>query len=287
MPDSTHDSRFKDNPSVVGDPRLRFYMGIPIQSPEGFNIGVLCAFDPEPHKPSKNERRIFREQASMAEEQLQQKSELFPTLGDTRSADDIVHDLQHQVRNNFQVVLSVLSLERTKTSNNTARSICRHLEKRVGVITTLYDCLEKKRDTISVNVKHYINDLLYQIFQTQNPPSSITPDFEVDQIYMELERAALFGLLVNELVVNSLQHAFTENNEGTLKVIVESTPTGSSNNEHRLIVEDDGRGLPGGFDWRKDGSMGIKLIRNIGESKLSGNITLKNQNGCKFQLDFS
>ncbi|MFB6346575.1 MAG: histidine kinase dimerization/phosphoacceptor domain -containing protein [bacterium] len=287
IPDARKDSRFKDNPNVTGYPHIRFYMAVPIRSPEVHNVGTLCAFDSSPRSPSDNDIKVLREFASMAEEQLQQSIDSFPELGEPRmKVTEIINEVQHQVRNNLQVILSLLGIKRNETNDEDLREFCWYMEDRVGTITTLYDCLDEADESVRVNMEQYVESLLQQIFQHHKPPQSIKLDYETDSFLMSLERAPLVGLLLHELVANALEHAFSVGKSGSVRVTFQRKQRESDGEHYWLSVSDTGQGLPDSFDWRTDGSLGMTLIRNITENKFDGTLEYATGEGTTVTVDF-
>lgn len=279
IPDARQDSRFRDNPAVNQFPNIRFYMSFPITSPDGYNLGTLCVFDSEPHSPSQEDRDILKDLAELTEEELTKSSEYLPGL-EPASVDytDVMGDIHHQVRNNMQTILSFLDVQSSHEDSN--KEILARAKHRTRTIALVYDCLTEVEGNIEVSMDTYLEELIHDVIQVENPSRSIDFQVDIDPVTISIEQAPVIGLLIHELVSNAVIHGFNRNEKGTIKVTFHKAEEHDA--EFRFIVEDSGRGFPSDFDWRSDGGAGMTLIRNITENKFGGTLNCSTDTGVRY-----
>jgi two-component sensor histidine kinase len=104
----------------------------------------------------------------------------------------------------------------------------------------------------------------------------------IEEIPISIDQASPIGLVINELISNSLKYAFPDDRTGEITVSMKKL-----NQELELIVMDDGVGIPDGYDWKKSKSLGLKLVRTLVENQLDGSIDLDNTSGTKFTIKFN
>ena len=112
--------------------------------------------------------------------------------------------------------------------------------------------------------------------------SQVELKIETDDIKFGIEQATPLGLLVNELVSNSVKHAFPDNRSGKITIKIKKT----DEDEIELVVGDNGIGLPEDFDWRNTDTLGFKLVTILAENQLDGKINLNRDNGTRFTIRF-
>jgi two-component sensor histidine kinase len=283
--DTLQDSRFRDHPLVKKFPSIRFYMSVPLESPDGHTIGSFCVFDPEPRSPSKEDRELLEDLAALAEDQLRKDPGEFPELTSiaAREFSEQVRELQHQVRNNMQIIMSLLRLQAGRAPTEESQAVCQATESRLQAMAVLYDALTAESGEVSVEMQTYIDLIVTHLLQSHRPPRSIDVDYEADPMRMDPERAAPVGLLVHELLSNALVHAFNGDQSGRVRLKFESHE-GDTDRDFSVTVTDNGQGLPDHFDWEDTDSLGMRLIRNISRGKLNGRVECKQEDGTRFDV---
>ncbi len=143
--------------------------------------------------------------------------------------------------------------------------------------------LYESRRLSEINIKKFVDDLLNQLFRSY-PVSDrrITQTVHIDEHPFPISVAMPVGLIINELLSNALEHAFGGRRDGTIKVSL----TMSDKGEGRLIVSDDGVGLPDGFDINAAGTLGMRLVRILVEDQLRGHLLVSSCEGTTFNIEF-
>jgi two-component sensor histidine kinase/putative methionine-R-sulfoxide reductase with GAF domain len=171
----------------------------------------------------------------------------------TAQHETLMRELQHRVKNNFQVILSFLALQRRHARDEDSRQRFATVMDRVHAIALAHDQLRISDPGGSVEFADYLRALCANI----NPyREGIAIEVEADASTVPLDRAVPAGLIVNELVTNSLKYAFDENG-GTIRVTFAASP---AIGEGCITVEDNGRGTPPAINGRRNGGLGLRLI---------------------------
>ncbi|MDF1660698.1 MAG: PAS domain S-box protein, partial [Planctomycetota bacterium] len=193
-----------------------------------------------------------------------------------------LREIHHRVKNNLQVVQSLLSLQSQGEEDprfiaflNTARS-------RVRAMSLIHEQLYQSTTVSRVNFSAYLHQLvpnLVQVYSLGRGKIDLTISGEMD---LSLDACVPCGLVVHELVSNSLKHAFPDEQDGKIEIIAKS----KGDDQFDLFVGDDGIGLPVGFDFRKTTTLGLQLVIGL-LSQMRGSITLQEGPGCRFLISFT
>lgn len=192
----------------------------------------------------------------------------------------MLNEIHHRVKNNLQVVQSLLKMSVRTLPEGDARSVTMATAQRVYAMAMIHERLYQTQDLAGVSVSTYLRDVfagvadLYPSLRGQ-----IKLELDSDDIFLGLDQGIPFGLMVNELLSNSLKHGFPEGRKGTVTVSIHRVQGAVS-----VAVQDDGVGLPEGFNASKCTSMGLKLAESLAR-QLGGKLTFTSCNGCRVQAD--
>jgi PAS domain S-box-containing protein len=182
--------------------------------------------------------------------------------------DVLLQEIHHRVKNNLQVVVSLLSIQASRLDRHDVIDILNETQNRVRAIAGIHETLYSSPDLASINFSEYMQQLIQGLFSFYNAKASnISLKVEADDIVLDITQAIPLGLIVNELVTNALKHAFPAGRNGTvratLRYLEEDLVPDRTLDEGSavLTVEDDGVGLPAGFDVQEQESMGTYLVR--------------------------
>ncbi len=199
---------------------------------------------------------------------LAQKNEqISKALGENKV---LLQEIHHRVKNNLQVISSLLSLQSRQLENPEAREAIQSGRNRVKSMALIHQKLYQDEDLVGVDVVEYIEKLtksLVESYSIQNTEVKIHTD--VDQIKLDVDTIIPIGLILNELISNALKYAFEEGKEGTIYVSLKK-----KDNDITLKVSDDGQGLPKTFSIENSKSLGYRLIRAFAE-KLKATLTIE------------
>ena len=148
----------------------------------------------------------------------------------------------------------------------------------------MHEMLYKSQDLSRISIKDYIQELATLILKSYGiSEERIVVVTEIDDQCFLLDTAIPLGLILNELMTNSLKHAFPDDADGTISITLGD---GSSGNT-MVRYSDDGVGVPDGFDFRNTSTLGLKLVHSIGEDQMLGVVAMENRKGVQFSIEFS
>jgi PAS domain S-box-containing protein len=207
--------------------------------------------------------------AQNAARELQEKEVLF-------------REIHHRVKNNLQVVQSLLKMEVRTLPPSEARAAIESMVLRVRSMAMVHERLCQMPGLASLSLAGYLRDIFEGAIASYSiQPGQIRFDLDAEDILLNLDRAIPFGLLANELISNSLKHGFPAGRKGTISVSIHRMAGAV-----RMVVQDNGIGLPMNFDAGSCKSMGLKLVESLAH-QLGGALLFTSQQGCHVQGDFT
>jgi PAS domain S-box-containing protein len=194
----------------------------------------------------------------------------------------LLKEIHHRVKNNMQVVFSLLNLQSEQLTDPVALKAFRESQNRVKSMALLHERLYQTENLSRIDFAAYLGSLLDYLFNSFGSDAAhIKRVIDAPGVSLDLEAAIPCGLIVNELVSNALKYAFTGRAHGQVALQVNSDAAG----QYHLRVRDDGVGLPKDFDFRKTKSLGLRLV-GILASQLHGTLEYRNCTGSEFHIAF-
>jgi PAS domain S-box-containing protein len=191
-------------------------------------------------------------------------------------------EVHHRVKNNLQVISSLLFLQSTYTTDPNTLAILNESRSRVKSIALIHEKLYRSPELVKLDFAEYVRDLVADLVRTYGlNQESLNVRTSVEDIALEVDTAIPCGLIINEIVSNALKYAFPTGSSG--EISVELTPI--TDDKFLLIVRDDGVGLPENFDWRNSNSLGLKLVNDL-TRQLDGTIEVDTSQGTTFRITF-
>ncbi len=198
-----------------------------------------------------------------------------------REKEVLLKEIHHRVKNNLQVITSLLSLQAGKLANAEMQAILKESQTRVKSMALVHEELYQSDDLSRVDFADYIRRLTTNLFHTyQTGPVAISLLVEVEEIFLAVDTAIPCGLIINELVSNALRHAFTGKNGGTVTIRLQRDGA-----VHVLTVADDGIGLPDSIDPGSTETLGLQLVSTL-TRQLGGVLVVTRTQGTKFEIQF-
>ena len=178
-----------------------------------------------------------------------------------REKEALLKEIHHRVKNNMQIVSSLLSMQSSKVRDEYDKELFIESQGRIRAMSAVHDQLYRSKDFASIPAAEYLSDLMTGLEASWSRPDRwIRISVHADDTELELERAVPMGLIVNELATNSFKYAFAPGDSGLISVSLHHLYDGTVT----LIVSDDGRGFPEGFDAKKSvGGMGYTIINAL------------------------
>jgi two-component sensor histidine kinase len=191
----------------------------------------------------------------------------------------LLKEIHHRVKNNMQVISSLLFLQMQYVSNESDRVLFAESQKRIQAMALVHEELYGARDLSSVDMREYVPRLVGRV--TGGSAVPVEARCRVDEVRLPVTSSIPCGLLLNELVMNAVKHAFKARHRGLLMVNLTR-----ENGNLLLCVEDDGPGLPQGFSMAESGTLGMTLVSSLA-AQLGGRVWAENRNpGARFCLGF-
>jgi len=181
----------------------------------------------------------------------------------------------------LMVISSLLSLQSKYIKDADYLAMFRESQTRAKSMAIIHEQLYQSKDLERINFGEYITTFATNLFQTYSADSSkIKLKFDVQNILLDVNTAVPLGLIVNELITNTIKHAFPDGKYGEINVEFHE-----KDKNYELVVKDDGIGFPEGLDYRNTDSMGLQLV-NMLSSQIGGDLTLDNTSGASFSINF-
>lgn len=194
----------------------------------------------------------------------------------------LLREIHHRVKNNIQVISSMLHLYSAYIKDEPYLEAFHDIQNRIKSMALIHEKLYQTKDMAQVDFNEYIKDLVNSLFRFYGINiNKIKPKIEVKGISLGLDAGIPCGLIINELVSNSLKHGFGQDMEGMIHIKMKP----ENKNAVALIVSDNGKGFPQDFDFKNTKTFGLQLVITLVE-QLGGNIELNNKGGTEFKITF-
>jgi len=200
-----------------------------------------------------------------------------------REKEVLLREIHHRVKNNLQVIHSLLRLQSQAVTDEKVLQLFRDSQARVRAIALLHETLYQSHEFSRINMREYISTLIGQLFQSYGAsPDAIRPTLKIAPVSLSIETAITCGLLISELVSNSLKHAFPEGRTGDVLIDFLS----DHSEKYTVVVGDNGVGLPANFDVGAVQSLGWQLIPMLVE-QLNGTYEVQRSEGTAVKITLS
>ena len=195
----------------------------------------------------------------------------------------LLREIHHRVKNNLQVISSLLNLQSGYIEDKKSLEIFRESQTRVRSMALIHEKLYQSKDLNKIEFSEYVKSLTRDLFTSYSiDQDRVKLIYDIDGIYFEIDTAILCGLIINELVSNSLKHAFPNGKSGQIFINLKE----NEKNSYELILKDDGIGFPDNVDFRNTDSLGLQLVTTLTD-QLGGNIELNKNGFTEFRIAFS
>lgn len=199
-----------------------------------------------------------------------------------KEKETLIKEIHHRVKNNLQIVYSLLRLQYRRVQDPKAAEILLDSQNRIKSIALIHEKLYRSENLSEITLAQYIPHIATSLFSTYRIDSEqITLHTEIADIPLDVDTAILCGLIINELVSNALKYAFREEQTGRISIEISLIDQRIT----QIILSDDGTGLPDSFNLAETTSIGLKLVKDIVE-QLEGTLTISNEQGTHFKITF-
>lgn len=205
-------------------------------------------------------------------------------LASLQEKDILLKEIHHRVKNNMQVISGLLELPATLGGGRERRKMFRESQNRIQAMSLVHEKLYSSKDFAKIDLAGYVKTMSRDMVQSYKiNPGQIDLVVQTDgDVDVDINKAIPCGLILNELISNSLKHAFPGNRHGELKVIINKT----KDIKIEIIVRDNGVGLPDDVDVVKPRSVGLHLVNGLVKNQLDGQIKFRRKAGTEVRIKF-
>jgi len=285
------DERFREDQLVTGQRAVYFYAGASLRTSEGLPVGTLCVVDSLPRDyPSQGVLDSLSDLAFLVMEELEfrwataakwdvNEQELRRSLHEKET---LLQEVHHRVKNNLQIVSSLLKLQADSLSDPAAAALLRESQQRVLSMALIHERLYAGKEMAAIEFDSYARTLVQElVYSYAGRAGNVTGRILPPPIFLTIGQAIPCALILNELVTNALKYAYPAGGTGEVVVELQELP----DNRIRLAVSDHGTGLPEGFDFRTSKSLGLRIVWVLAK-QLGGTLTIERGKQTKFALEF-
>lgn len=191
----------------------------------------------------------------------------------------LLREVHHRVKNNLQIISSLLNLQSGYVKNKDDLELFKDSLSRIKSMAFIHEQIYQSSNFINIEFSEYVQNLMTYLLYYYTPDhESIKLNINVEDVFMDLNTSIPCGLIINELVTNSLKHAF-HGKPGEICIDLHSI----DDNQYMLTVADNGTGFPESFDFKNTETLGLQLVNSL-VKQFDGTIELDSSNGTKFKI---
>ena len=278
--------------SIIFNEGLVAYISVPLKI-EKNKIGIFSISSKTPNVFNDNHKETLlylSNQLAVALHQTQLQTQIkihAQSLQNSLSEKEVLlKEIHHRVKNNLQVISSLLYLNSKKIKDKEALEMFKESQHRVKSIALVHERLYQSKDLGKIDFKEYVVKLASDLFRSfAINVSMVKLNININDIYISIDTAVPCGLIINELVSNSLKYAFpemgTSDKDNNINIDFNKNDSG----ELILRIYDNGKGLPEGLDITKTQSLGLQLVDTL-VAQLEGTLDIINSSGASFTIKF-
>ena len=194
----------------------------------------------------------------------------------------LLKEIHHRVKNNLQIINSLLNLQSANVSDKQALQAFEECKNRISSMAIIHERMYRTHDMTHILFREYAHDISQNLIASYAVGKKIDLNIRIDDFVLKMDQLVPIGLILNEVITNSLKYAFPDKNEGS--IFIETQQDVSS--QYIIRIWDNGVGLPKGFDYENSDSLGMQLIILLTE-QIEGSLEVESSSkGTKFQIAF-
>ena len=221
---------------------------------------------------------------SVAEDITRRKGAEFALKKSLNEKEVLLREIHHRVKNNMQVISSLLNLQSRGIDDPALEKVFHESQTRVRAMAMIHEVLYDSGDLSAIDLAAYVKKLARSLIRFYGAGGDrVHIEVKAEKVFLGIDDTVPCGLVINELLSNSLKYAFPNGRPGAIEISAHSTGGG----EIAVAVRDDGIGLPPGLDIRQTETMGMSIVVGLVENQLGGRIELDRSEGTCFTIIFS
>lgn len=224
-------------------------------------------------------RREIRERQNVEDALRQGEKQIKASL---REKEVLLKEIHHRVKNNMQVIRSLLNLQASNIQDERLHECLRETRSRINAMALIHEMLYNSNSISEIDLKAYIKGLVSGLMGMYNiSPRRINVQVKTERIYLGIDHAIPCGLVINELISNAFKYAFPDRT-GEIRIEFFLTPA----DDIGLIVYDNGVGIPADVDIHNSKTLGLKIVWGLVERQLGGRVEIQREEGTRFTIQF-
>jgi two-component sensor histidine kinase len=272
LTDASADPRSMANPLVAGELGLKFYLGVPLRTWDGYNLGTLCVIDQKPREVSPAEVDHLNDLAALVMDQM----ELRRTARNAVAQREVLlHELHHRVKNNLQILLSIVGSEERRAQSTETISFLRSLRGRLLAMSSAHNAVRTAEAVGRGHTGELLEQLSHMVGAALGGDAELVTEIEDHEVSSDV--LLPLALILNELLTNAYKHGLQD---GRGRVQVRFRQTGD---RHELTVRDDGPGFRDSGVART--SSGMSFVTVLAR-QLGGGFEMRNESGAVCSVSF-
>jgi PAS domain S-box-containing protein len=257
------------------------WLGVPLKTERGDVSGVIAVQSYEKKAYSEKDAQVLSIIASNITGALKYKKAEEQIRASLTEKEVLLKEIHHRVKNNMQIISSLIKLQSRHIKDETALEFFKSTQNRIRSMAIIHEKLYKSKDFAGVDFAGYIQILAKHLFNVYGvDPKAIKININIKDVLLNINTAIPCGLIINELLSNSLKYAFPDGKKGEISIAIHPI----DKNEMELIVNDNGVGLPEEIDIKHTESLGLHLVTILVEDQLQGDIKLDRTGGTRFYI---
>lgn len=193
----------------------------------------------------------------------------------------LLKEIHHRVKNNLQVISSLINLQSRYIKDEKILEVLKESQNRIKSMALVHEKMYQSEDLTEFDFTEYLRTLVSHLIHSYGCAGKVNLNMDIGEIYLSLDTAIPCSLIINELVSNSLKHAFPQGLKGEIDIKFHKM----EDNGFKLVVSDNGIGFPEEMDYRNTDSLGLQLVNSLSK-QLRGDISLYNDRGTTFEVIF-
>ena len=224
-----------------------------------------------------------KELAQSEQRNREQQETLDRQTESLRRTETLLQEIHHRIRNNLQVISSLLRLQSRAADTEQTRELLHDIDNRIRSMALLHETVYDSESLGLVDFSRYVEELSRYLFSSNDAPrDQIRLHTELAPLALDIDFALPCGLILNEAISNSLKHGFPDGRKGEIRIALQRDASGAAT----LLVADDGVGLAGGVDPTEARSLGFRLM-NMMARQLNSTLEIQSRNGTEVHLVFA
>ena len=199
-----------------------------------------------------------------------------------REKELLLSEIHHRVKNNLEIISSLFNLSSINCENQEIKDLLFSSKTRIHSMAMIHSQLYQSERFDLIDITKHVSDLMNHLLYLYESENKINFEIASSEVYLSINQAIPCALILNELITNSLKHAFKNRDQGKIQISIHDF----ENNTVLMRVKDDGAGIPDGVDVKPDGGFGLELVKHLAVGQLNGEIRFGNDEGTDICIEF-